>query len=75
MRAREESGAAYRRRYAVAERLITAEPVGPDLLLLERCCGVPAEERGSRPDLASGRHHGSRYAADPERTLRQKRGH
>lgn|GEM_PF-3821874 len=55
---------------------ILSRASGPDLLLLERACGEPAEEGGgSRPDLASGRHHGSRYAADPERTLRQKRGH
>ena len=47
---------------------------GPAFLLLERACGEPAEEGGgSRPDLASGRHHGSRYAADPERTLRPVR--
>ena len=26
-------------------------------------------------DPVRDRHHGSRFAADPERTLRQKRGH
>ena len=31
----------------------------------ERVCGEHLEDRRSRPDLASGRHHGSRYAADP----------
>lgn len=54
---------------------ILSRASGPDLLLLERACGEPAEERGNRPDLASGRHHGSRYAADPARMRRQKRGY